>query len=291
MHTKDTFSYTLNVGGQLLDLSEPQVMGILNVTPDSFYSESRRQTEQGIAQRARQIVEEGGSIIDIGAYSTRPGAQEVSQEEELARLRMALAVVLREIPQTAVISIDTFRADVAERITDEFGPVIVNDVSGGADPGMFAAVSRLGLPYILTHSPLGTLSATLSPLNRPLPTEEFMPSVLLYLSQRIDSLLQLGQKDIILDPGFGFGKSLDENYELLAQLHALHTFGLPLLVGVSRKSMIYRLLGTTPEEALNGTTVLNALAIERGASILRVHDVSAAKEVIKIVRKCSSPSA
>ena len=291
MHTKDTFSYTLNVGGQLLDLSEPQVMGILNVTPDSFYSESRRQTEQGIAQRARQIVEEGGSIIDIGAYSTRPGAQEVSQEEELARLRMALAVVLREIPQTAVISIDTFRADVAERITDEFGPVIVNDVSGGADPGMFAAVSRLGLPYILTHSPLGTLSATSSPLNRPLPTEEFMPSVLLYLSQRIDSLLQLGQKDIILDPGFGFGKSLDENYELLAQLHALHTFGLPLLVGVSRKSMIYRLLGTTPEEALNGTTVLNALAIERGASILRVHDVSAAKEVIKIVRKCSSPSA
>ena len=291
MHTKDTFSYTLNVGGQLLDLSEPQVMGILNVTPDSFYSESRRQTEQGIAQRARQIVEEGGSIIDIGAYSTRPGAQEVSQEEELARLRMALAVVLREIPKTAVISIDTFRADVAERITDEFGPVIVNDVSGGADPGMFAAVSRLGLPYILTHSPLGTLSATSSPLNRPLPTEEFMPSVLLYLSQRIDSLLQLGQKDIILDPGFGFGKSLDENYELLAQLHALHTFGLPLLVGTSRKSMIYRLLGTTPEEALNGTTVLNALAIERGASILRVHDVSAAKEVIKIVRKCSSPSA
>ena len=289
MHTKDTFSYTINVGGQLLDLSEPQVMGILNVTPDSFYNESRRQTEQGIAQRVRQIVEEGGSIIDIGAYSTRPGAQEVSKEEEFARLHMALDIVRREIPKTVVISIDTFRAGIAESIADEFGPIIVNDVSGGADPGMFAVVSRLGLPYILTHSPLGILSTTSSPLNRPFPTEEFMPSVLLYLSQRIDTLLQLGQKDIILDPGFGFGKSLDENYELLMQLDVLHTFRLPLLVGISRKSMIFRLLSTSPEEALNGTTVLNTLAIERGASILRVHDVSAATEVIKIVRKCSSP--
>ena len=270
MHMEGTESYSLNLGGQLLQLSEPQVMGILNVTPDSFYSGSRRQTETEIAQRVHEIVREGGTIIDVGGYSTRPGAQEVGEEEELARLRLGLSVVRREAPEAAV-SVDTFRARVAEQVADEFGPVIVNDVSGGADPEMFATVARRGLPYVLT------LDAAPADMMR-------------YLSQRVDALLQLGQKDIVLDPGFGFGKSLDENYQLLGQLEALHAFGLPLLVGVSRKSMVYRLLGTTPEEALNGTTVLHTLALERGASILRVHDVGAATEVIKILRKCSSPS-
>lgn len=288
MRMKGKQTYTLNIDGQLMQLSEPQIMGILNVTPDSFYSGSRRQTEEEIAQRACQIAEEGGAIIDIGAYSTRPGASEVSEEEELTRLRNALTIVRREL-SSAIISIDTFRASIVERMADEFGAFIVNDVSGGADPNMFKTVSRLGLPYILTHSPLGTQSA---PVSQAAQTEssEFMPSVLLYLSQRIEALLQAGQKDIIIDPGFGFGKTLDENYQLLMQLDVLHTFELPLLVGVSRKSMIYRLLGTTPAEALNGTSVLNTLALERGATLLRVHDVGAANEVIKIVRQCSSPS-
>ena len=279
-------TYSLNIGGKLLELAEPQVMGILNVTPDSFYADSRQQTEQDIAERAMQIVREGASIIDVGACSTRPGAQLVGEEEELERLRTALRIV-RQVEPDALLSVDTFRANVVERIANEFDSFIVNDVSGGIDPGMFPLVARLGLPYILTHNPSPSVSYDAIQSQ---PTPPLLPSLLHYLSERIDRLLELGQKDIILDPGFGFGKTLQENYQLLAQLDVLHTFGLPLLVGVSRKSMVYRLLDITPEDALNGTTVLHTLSLERGAKILRVHDVGAAMQVIKIMAEINHKS-
>ena len=294
MQTAST--YSLNIGGKLLELAEPQVMGILNVTPDSFYADSRQQTEQDIAERAMQIVREGASIIDVGACSTRPGAQLVGEEEELERLCTALRIV-RQVEPDALLSVDTFRANVVDRIANDFGPFIVNDVSGGTDPGMFPLVARLGLPYILTHNP--SPSVSYASIQSPFvsydaiqwqSTPPILPSLLHYLSERIDRLLELGQKDIILDPGFGFGKTLQENYQLLAQLDVLHTFGLPLLVGVSRKSMVYRLLDITPEGALNGTTVLHTLSLERGAKILRVHDVGAAIQVIKIMAKINHKS-
>ena len=269
-------SYSLNIGGQLMVLSQPIVMGILNITPDSFFSDSRKQTEAEIAQRVQQIIDEGGSIIDIGGYSTRPGATEVSEQEELKRLQYALKIVRREAPD-AVVSIDTFRANVAKPCADEFGAVIINDVSGGEDPEMFPLVASMGLPYILTYA---------------VPAKEsIVPEMLKRLSEQVAQLRMLGQKDIILDPGFGFGKSLEDNYEVINNLEAFQSFKLPVLVGVSRKSMIQRVLDCTPQDALNGTTVLHALAIEKGASILRVHDVKACMEVIKILQKCSSISA
>lgn len=284
--------YTLNIGGRLVELAEPRVMGILNATPDSFYTASRQQTEADIARRTEQLVTEGADFIDVGAYSTRPGAQPVAEDEETERLQRALTIV-RDVAPDALLSIDTFRASVVRRMADVFGPFLVNDVSGGSDPDMFPTVARLGLPYVLTHSPLGSQSAPAvgSCPSAPSVPSPLVPSLLLYFSQRIDALLQLGQKDIVIDPGFGFGKSLEENYHLLSHLAELQALELPLLVGVSRKSMIYRLLGTTPEEALNGTTVLHTLALERGARILRVHDVAACKQVIKLQKQCSSPSA
>lgn len=296
----ESIPYSLNINGHLVELAEPQVMGILNATPDSFYAGSRQQTEEDIAVRTEQLQAEGADFIDVGAYSTRPGALLVTEEEETERLRRALTIV-RRIAPNARVSLDTFRARVAERMVGDFGVGIINDVSGGNDPDMFATVARLGVPYVLTHSPLGFQSKlTASPESPENPNDKassptlakpFIPSLLLYFSERIDALLALGQKDIILDPGFGFGKSFAENYELLMHLDELQVFGLPLLVGVSRKSMIYRLLDILPEEALNGTTVLHTLALERGANILRVHDVAPCKEVIKIMKQCSSPLA
>ena len=259
---KNDATYSLNIGGRLLEWTEPLVMGILNVTPDSFFADSRQQTEEDIALRARQIAEEGAAIIDVGGYSTRPGASEVSEEEEFRRLRLALGIVKREVPEM-VLSVDTFRASVAEKIADEFGPFIVNDVTGGTDPEMFSTVSKLGLPYVLTN-----VGNTALPLT---------------LAESISRLRELGQCDIIIDPGFGFGKTLEENYDVMRQLEAYRELGLPLLVGVSRKSMIYRLLDITPDKALNGTTVLHTLALQSGANILRVHDVREAVEAIKIV--------
>ncbi|MBQ6190464.1 MAG: dihydropteroate synthase [Bacteroidaceae bacterium] len=261
---KNDATYSLNIGGRLLEWTKPLVMGILNATPDSFFADSRKQTAEDIAVRARQIVEEGATIVDVGAYSTRPGASEVSEEEELRRLRQALDIVKQEVPD-AVLSVDTFRASVAVRIADEYGPFIVNDVTGGSDPEMFATVSRMGLPYVLTN-----VAGTALPLA---------------LAESISRLREMGQCDIIIDPGFGFGKTLDENYQIMGQLEAYKALGLPLLVGVSRKSMIYRLLECTPDEALNGTTVLHTLALQSGADILRVHDVREAVETIRIVSK------
>ncbi len=257
----------MNVRGRLFDLSRPCVMGILNVTPDSFFAGSRVQTAEAIRARANQIMAEGGRIIDVGACSTRPGGDVVDEEEEMRRLAMALPVI-REAQPDAVISVDTFRASVARRTVEEFGADIINDVEEGRDPAMFRTVAELGVPYILMST-----AATL---------EEMLAG----FAREVQQLRSLGQKDIILDPGFGFGKGpVDGNYSLLGEMERLHVMELPLLVGISRKRMIHQLLGITPEESLNGTTVLNTIALLKGAAILRVHDVRAAAEAVRIVGK------
>ena len=261
--------YTINVQGRLMDLSQPQVMGILNVTPDSFYAGSRAQTEREIAERANRIVADGGTIIDVGACSTRPGAAVVSEQEEMARLRFGLDVVRRELP-FSVVSVDTFRPDVARMAVEEFGACIINDVSEGS-MSMFRLVSRLRVPYILMSQ------------------QPTLRAMLLSFASKVQQLRDLGAIDIILDPGFGFGKTLEQNYRLLNELEKLQVMELPLLVGVSRKSMIYSLLGSTASESLNGTTVLHTIALMKGANILRVHDVREAVECLKIVKSvCSS---
>lgn len=270
----------LNVNGQLLDLSVPHVMGILNVTPDSFYAGSRMQTEAEIAARARQILDEGASIIDIGAYSSRPNAAHISAEEEMSRLRTALEILNRNHPE-AILSVDTFRADIAERCVQEYGVAIINDISAGEMDGrMFETVARLGVPYIMMH-----MQGTPQDMQKQPHYDNLLKEVFIYFARKVQQLRDLGAKDLILDPGFGFGKTLDDNYELMANLQEFRIFELPLLVGVSRKSMIYNLLGTTPQEALNGTTVLHTAALLKGADILRVHDVCEAVEAVKIVRK------
>lgn len=284
---KGLVPYTLNLGGSLMNLGEPQVMGILNVTPDSFYEKSRTFDEDAILRRAKQIAGEGGSIIDIGAYSTRPGSADVDESEEMSRLRRALSVVRKAVPGMPV-SIDTFRADVAKMCVEEYGAEIINDVSGGeGDKRMFSTVARLGVPYILMHIG-GSIDNMHSdaPLTSHADAEvPYMQSVVLFLTERINRLHALGAKDIIIDPGYGFGKSLQQNYELLNRLEDLKVWQLPLLVGVSRKSMIYKLLDTDSSQALNGTTVCNTIALMKGASILRVHDVRAAVEAVKIVKQ------
>ena len=257
--------YTINIHGRLLDLATPQVMGILKVTPDSFYAASRKQTEAEIAQRANQIMAEGGTIIDIGDCSTRHGSQPVSEAEEMERLRFGLEVVRRELPD-GVVSVDTFRPDVARMAVEEFGAGLVNDVSEGSDR-MFRMVSRLRVPYILMS------------------VQPTVRGMLLSFAEKVQQLRDWGAADIILDPGFGFGKTMEENYQVMNELEKLQVMNLPLLVGISRKSMIYRLFGCTPDESLNGTTVLNTIALMKGASILRVHDVKAAVECCKIVGK------
>lgn len=258
----------INVRGRLVSLSEPLVMGILNVTPDSFYAGSRKQTEQEIVERVRQIVTEGGAIIDIGACSTRPGFQEVSEKEEMDRLRFGLGIVRRELPDS-VVSVDTFRPDVARMAVEEFGADIVNDVSEGGT-AMFRMVSNLRVPYILMSQ------------------QPTMREMLLSFAEKVQQLRDFGAKDIILDPGFGFGKTQEQNYQVMGELEKLQVMELPLLVGVSRKSMIFKLFGVTPNESLNGTTALNIIALMKGASILRVHDVREAVECCKIMNRVNS---
>lgn len=267
--------YTINVRGRLLDLSVPQVMGILNATPDSFFAGSRRQTETEIAARANEIIEQGGTIIDVGAFSTRPGAYEVSEQEETERLRRALAIVRRE-QSDAVLSVDTYRPAVARMCVEEFGADIINDVSEGGITGivntpiheeesMFETVARLRVAYILMS------------------VKPDLYSMMKAFAAEVQQLRDLGMKDVILDPGFGFGKTLEQNYRIMDGMERLHELGLPLLVGISRKSMISRLLQTDASGALNGTTVLNTIALLKGASILRVHDVRECVEAVKIV--------
>ena len=270
----------INVNGKLMDLSQPQVMGILNVTPDSFYAGSRGVAERDIIDRLRQMTDEGASIIDIGAYSSRPDADDVSTEEEMARLRHALNLVRQHQPD-AVVSVDTFRADVARMCVEEYGVAMVNDLSAGEmDDEMFPTIARLGVPYIAMHMKGTPQTMQINPQY-----EHFLKEIFYFFSEKVQKLRDLGVKDIIIDPGFGFGKTMEHNYQLMNHLEEFKLFGLPLLVGISRKSMIYKLLGTTPEEALNGTTVLNTIALQKGAHILRVHDVKAAVEAVKIVEK------
>ena len=256
-------------------------MGILNITPDSFYSDSRAQTEGDIAARARQLSDEGADIVDVGAYSSRPGADDISLEEEMKRLRCALKVINRELPD-AIISVDTFRADVAKMCVQEYGVSIINDISAGeADAQMFATVAAMRVPYIMMHMHGNPRTMQLNPHY-----DDLMEDVVLYFSERINRLHDMGVCDIIIDPGFGFAKTMEHNYQLMAHLEELHELGKPLLVGISRKSMIYNLFGTTAHEALNGTTALNTIALIKGANILRVHDVKPCVEAVKIFCQC-----
>ena len=275
--------YTINVRGQLVDLSSPVVMGILNATPDSFYSGSRKQTETEIADRANQIIAEGGKIIDVGAFSTRPGAEVVvSVEEETQRLKRALAIVRREQPD-AIVSVDTYRPLVARQCVEEFGADIINDVSEGGLTGivgqeiheegdMFETVADLRVPYILMS------------------VQPTLKKMMINFAAEVQRLRDLGAKDIILDPGYGFGKTLNQNYEILNEAERLQELELPILVGISRKSMIYRLIGGDPTTSLNGTTVLNTISLMKGASILRVHDVKEAVEVCQMACKLQTPN-
>lgn len=268
----------INIRGRLVSTDKPMVMGILNVTPDSFFSGSRKQSEHEIAERANAIVSEGGNIIDVGAFSTRPGANEVSEQEEMARMRMGLEIVRRQQPN-AIVSVDTYRPDVARMCVEEYGADIINDVSEGGitgianvslepseseTPAIFRTVVELGVPYILMS------------------VRNDIQTMLLNAAKEVSMLRQMGVKDIIFDPGFGFGKTLEENYEIMKDLEKLHVLQLPLLVGISRKSMISRLFGTDADHALNGTTALNTIALMKGAAILRVHDVKEAVETLKI---------
>lgn len=272
--------HTLNLRGKLYSLCEPKIMGILNVTPDSFYAESRTSDEEHIAARVQQLMDDGADMIDIGGYSSRSGADDVSPEEEMNRLRRGLRVVRRLYPEVP-ISVDTFRADVARMCVEEEDADIINDISGGMmDRQMFRTVARLGVPYILMH-----MQGTPDTMQQAPHYDNLRREVMLYFAERIDRLCQMGAKDIIVDPGFGFGKTLEHNYELFHHLDDFNLFNLPLLVGISRKSMIHKLLGGTPQTSLNGTTVLNTIALMKGAHILRVHDVKEAVEAKRIVMK------
>lgn len=270
-------THTLNLRGRLLELREPQIMGILNVTPDSIYSDSRTPDEAHITDRVRQMMDEGADMIDIGGYSSRPGADDVTPEEEMDRLRRGLRIV-RELYPEVPVSVDTFRADAARMCIEEEGADIINDISGGMmDRQMFRTVARLGVPYILMH-----MQGTPDTMQVAPHYDNLRREVMLYFAERIDRLCQMGAKDIIVDPGFGFGKTLEHNYELMNHLEDFAVFNLPLLVGISRKSMIYKLTGGTPQTSLNGTTVLNTISLVKGAHILRVHDVKAAAEAKQI---------
>ena len=269
---------TLNLSGQLLSLERAIVMGIINVTPDSFYSTSRIAGEQELRTHIDTLLREGASIADLGAYSSRPGAEEVSAQEEMRRLAPALRILRDEYPALPV-SVDTFRADVARWAVQEYGVAMINDISGGAlDPQMYPTIAELQVPYILMH-----MRGTPQTMGEQTDYQDLILDLIDYFIQRVGQLTELGVHDIVLDPGFGFSKTLEQNYELLARMSDLGTvLPQPLLVGISRKSMIYRLLGQTPEEALNGTSILHAFALERGAKILRVHDVAPAVEAIRL---------
>lgn len=283
-----TIKPTLNLNGRIMDLSTPRVMGILNVTPDSFYSLSRKQNDQEIISRIEEIVREGGDIIDIGAYSSRPDATHISQEEEMERQKKGLALI-REVAPHMPVSVDTFRAEIARICVEEYGAALINDISAGEmDADMFDTMSRLKVPYIMMH-----MQGTPQNMQQAPHYDHLMQEVLEYFSKKKARLQAAGLKDIIIDPGFGFGKTVQHNYELLHHMDDLHILECPILVGVSRKSMIYKVLNTDPQQALNGTSVLHTIALLKGAHILRVHDVKECTEVIKLIKEynqCSSIS-
>jgi dihydropteroate synthase len=270
----------INVRGNLIDLSVPRVMGILNVTPDSFYKESRISSEEEIVKKVSKMLEEGADIIDIGGYSSRPGAEQITQEEERRRVIRALEIVSREFPE-AVISIDTFRSEIAVEAIFDYGAGIINDISGGEmDKKMFHIVEKTGVPYIMMH--MQGVPGTMQ--DNPV-YDDVVADILRWFGERIFRLESMGVKDIIIDPGFGFGKTTSQNFEILKHLGDFSVGGMPVMVGVSRKSMIWKTLDTSPGEALNGTTVLNTIALINGADILRVHDVKEAVQAVKLVGK------
>ena len=271
---------TININGTLIDFSTPRVMGIVNVTPDSFFSGSRSQGADKIVERCSQIISEGGTMIDVGAQSTSPSSRFLDAKEEAERLIPALKLIRQEFPDI-ILSVDTFYADVAKEAVEEYGVNIINDISGGQlDERMFPVVAQLNVPYILMH-----MRGTPQTMQQYTHYDSFIRDILYYFSERKAKLNHLGVNDVIIDPGFGFSKTTSQNYELMAYLKYFHIFEEPLLVGISRKSMIYKLLGITPEESLNGTSVLNAVALLSGADILRVHDVKEAVECVKIIEK------
>ena len=267
----------ININGSLVDFSTPVVMGILNITPDSFFEGSRYQKKDEICYRVEEIVRQGGKIVDVGGYSTRPGSKEVTENEEFDRVVFAMEVIHKNFSDIPV-SIDTFRAKIALTAVRDFGAAIINDISGGElDEKMFETVAALKVPYILMH-----MKGNPQTMQQNIHYVDFIPEIFLYFAEKVDQLKQLGVNDIMLDPGFGFAKTLEQNYELLANMNLFSQFGLPVLAGVSRKKMIWQLLDSSPDESLNGTSVLNTLALMQGANILRVHDVKEAVEVVKI---------
>lgn len=269
--------YSLNLRGRLVTLERPWVMGIVNITPDSFYRGSRVTDEQTLIERVSQMLDAGADVLDLGACSTRPGSEQVSAQGEMERLQWALDIVRRLAPD-AILSVDTYRADVARRCVEEWGVDIINDISGGTlDAAMFETVARLRVPYVLMH-----MRGTPDTMSSLTDYDDVTADVLQWMARRIDELRQMGVADVIADPGFGFAKTMEQNYEMLARLEAFHALDAPLLVGVSRKRMIYTPLGCMADEALNGTTIVNTMALERGAHILRVHDVRAAVEAVKL---------
>lgn len=271
---------TINIKGELFSLDRPVVMGILNVTPDSFFAGSRKRTEAEIAARIEEILAQGGDWIDIGGYSSRPDATPVTADEEMRRLELGLEILSRDYPSVPV-SVDTFRADVARCCVEKYGVAMINDISAGElDPEMFRTVADLQVPYIMMHM-RGTPQTMASLTDY----TDLMDEIMLYFAEKVRQLRLMGVSDLILDPGFGFSKTLEQNYELMAHLREFGIFDLPILVGISRKRMIYQLLGGSPEESLNGTTALHAYALLNGADILRVHDVKEAVEVVRIVQK------
>ena len=270
----------INVRGNLMDLSVPKVMGIINITPDSFYGLSRSTDEEDIITVATEMIEDGADILDVGGYSTRPGADEISYEEERGRVMNAVKVIARELPE-AVISVDTFRSEIAREAVLEYGAAIINDISGGeSDPEMFRTIAKLKVPYILMHMQGVPGTMQLKP-----EYDDVVADILKWFGERISRLQSMGVADIIIDPGFGFGKTAAHNFTLLRRLGELSVSGLPLLVGISRKSMIWKTLDITPEDALTGTIVLNTVALMNGADILRVHDVKEAVEAVELVKR------
>ena len=271
---------TINIKGDLFPLDRPVVMGILNVTPDSFFAGSRKRTETEITTRIEEILAQGGDWIDIGGYSSRPDATPVTADEEMRRLELGLEILSRDYPSVPV-SVDTFRADVARCCVEKYGVAMINDISAGElDPEMFRTVADLKVPYIMMHM-RGTPQTMASLTDY----TNLMDEIMLYFAEKVRQLCLMGVSDLILDPGFGFSKTLEQNYELMAHLREFGIFDLPILVGISRKRMIYQLLGGSPEESLNGTTALHAYALLNGADILRVHDVKEAVEAVRIVQK------
>jgi dihydropteroate synthase len=272
---------TLNIRGKLMSLEKPAVMGILNVTPDSFYAESRMESKSRIMDRIGAIIREGGAFVDIGAYSTRPDAAEVSEKEEWDRLEPALKIALDYYPEIPV-SLDTFRSGIAKRAVEDYGVAVINDISGGMiDDKMFETVAGLKVPYVLMH-----IKGSPQTMQQNTGYKNLFGEVMMYFSEKMQALRLLGVNDIITDPGFGFSKTTDQNYELMGNLREFSMISdCPVLVGISRKSMIYKFLNTSPEESLNGTTVLNTFSLLNGADILRVHDVKAATEAVELINK------